>query len=96
MLLHFRDIKKLSTTFLDHNCLQIRPLVVVMTYARCKLYPRLKMAGFRKFQQTSCITHKVFIAAEVCTPAMPFHTRLADDELLHDLGSPSAAPLFTK
>jgi len=64
----------------------------VMTCARCKRCPGLRMAGFRKFQQTSCITHKVFLAVEVCTPAMPFHTRLADDEF-HDLGSPSAALL---
>ena len=47
-----------------------------MTCARCKHCPGLRMAGFRNFQQTSCITHKVFIAVEVCTPAMPFHTRL--------------------
>jgi hypothetical protein len=52
------------------------------------------MAGFRKFQQTSCITHNVFIAVKfVHLPYMPFHTRLADDEL-QDLGSPSAAQLF--
>ena len=57
--------------------------VVVMTYARCKRCPGLRMAGFRKFQQTSCITHKVFIAVEVCTNLpclftqdLPFHTRL--------------------
>ena len=66
-----------------------------MTCARCKRCPGLRMAGFRKFQQTSCITHNVFIAVEDCTPAMPFHTRLADDEL-HDLGSPSAAPMIIK
>ena len=47
----------------------------------------IEIAGFRKFQQTSCITHKVFIPVEVCTPAMPFHTRLADDDL-HDQGFP--------
>jgi len=39
--------------------------------ARCKR-PGLRMAGFRKFQQTYCITHKVFIAVEVCTPSIPF------------------------
>jgi len=55
------------------STIAFRPLVVVMTCARCKR-PGLRMAGFRKFQQTSCITHKVFIAVEVCTPAMPFHT----------------------
>ena len=63
--------RKLHATSLEH-----RPLVVVITCARCKRCPGLRMAGFRKFQQTSFITHKVFIAVEVCTPAMPFHTRL--------------------
>jgi len=58
------------------STIAFRPLVVVMTFARCKRCPGLRMAGFRKFQQTSFITHKVFIAVEVCTPAMPFHTRL--------------------
>ena len=38
---------------------------VVMTCARCKRCPVLRMAGFRKLQQTSCITQKVFIALEV-------------------------------
>jgi len=59
--------RMLNTTSLEHNC-------IPATCARCKPCPGVRMAGFRKFQQTSCITHKVFIAVEVCTPAMPFHT----------------------
>jgi hypothetical protein len=66
-----------------------------MTCARCKRCPGLRMAGFRKFQQTYCITHKVFIAVEVCThlPCL-----FIQDLLMMTCttqGSPSAAPLFT-
>jgi hypothetical protein len=75
------------------STIAFRPLVVVTTCARCKR-PGSRMAGFRNFQQTSCTTLKVFIAVEVCTYAMPFHKRLANNDELHDLGSSSAAPLF--
>jgi len=81
------------------STIAVRPLVVVMTYARCKPTSGLRMAGFRKFRgssaevpQTSCIAHKIYMAVEVCTPTMPLPTKFADDQ--HDLGFPSAAPLF--
>jgi hypothetical protein len=74
--------RKLNTTSLGHH--SFRPLVVVMTCVQCKRCPGWRMAGFRKFQQPSCITH----IGSFHTPVMPFHTaRLADDDL-HDLGFP--------
>jgi len=86
---HVVAFSRWAGSWIQHrwSTIAFRPLVVVMTCARCKRCPGLRMAGFRKFQQTSCITHKVFLAVEVCTPAMPFHTRLADDDL-HDQGFP--------
>ena len=79
MLLHFCDEQEVKYNITGA---QFRPLVFVMTCARCKRCPGLKMAGFRKFQQTSCITHhpslKVFIAVEVCIPfTHSFSHRLA-------------------
>ena len=82
MLLHFCDEQE---GYLQHrrSTIAFRPLVVVMTCARCKRCLGLRMASFRKFQQISCITHKVCIAVEICTH-QPLHTRVADDDL-HDL-----------
>ena len=60
----------MSRTFqqIQHRWSTIPFLVVVMTCAWCKRCPGLmRMAGFRKFQQTSYITHEVSIAVEVCT-----------------------------
>jgi len=52
------------------------------------------MAGFRRFQQTSCITHQVCIAVEVSIHLPCLSTRLAGDDL-HDLGFPKrSATIF--
>ena len=75
------DVNNLSVQ-LEHNC--IPATCCCDDVCSVQALSGIEIAGFRKFQQTSCITHKVFIAVEVCTQ---------DDEL-HDLGSPSAAPLF--
>ena len=66
---HVVAFSRLAGSQIQHrwSIIAFQPLVVVMTCARCKRCPGLRMAGFRKFQQTYCITHKVFIAVEVCT-----------------------------
>ena len=60
MLLHFCDEKEVKCNIAGAK---FRPLVVVMTCARCKRCPGLRMAGFMKFHR-----HLVSpIAVEVCT-----------------------------
>ena len=59
---HVAAFSRCAGSSIQHrwSTIAFRPLVVVMTCARSAI------ENVRKSQQTSCITHKVFIAVEVC------------------------------